>query len=1858
MLREEDRAATVEEQGTLVRYVGWGGLPQAFDPSNKEWKKEYDELRSVLSGADYDAARRSTQDAHYTAKPVVEAIHSSLQRFGFTGGKLIEPSVGSGNFIGLMPADVRGRSKVTGIELDPTTAAIAKHLYPSATIINKGYQDVSIPQDYFDAAIGNPPFGNQKLYDREHKELGEFSIHNYFIAKTLDKVRPGGVVAVVVSNFFLDANVSTAREHIAKSANLVGAIRLPNTAFKKNALTEVTTDIVFLQKRTPDQAPDLSWVNVGTVADPDSREPITLNEYFIRRPEMMLGTMALQGTMYAGNTAALIAPAGQDLAAELGRAIALLPAGIYQSRRSTTVDLPPTETPGAQVEVPEHTKVGAYFVTPTGTIARRLPDLLADRRYELIETKNERAGQRIKGMVEIRLALRSLMEAERTDADDAQLQALRRDLNRAYDRFVKQHGHISSLVNKQAMGDDPEYPLLHALERDYDKGISKETARKHGVEPREASAVKAAIFTKRVMAPTREITTVESAKDALVVSMNERGRVDLDLMTRLTGKEQDALVTELRGLIFRNPKGGHWETADQYLTGNVKAKLQQARDAATVDGSSEGNVEALTAVQPKDIEAVDIAIQLGSTWVPEQYVSDFITHVLGGVSRQVSYQESIGKWLVKISPADRTTNHVQWGTAEVGANSLIERVLEGRPIEVKEQVGRDERGPIYRTNAEKTAAANQKADELRQAFLDWVWTDKDRRDALARLYNDRFNTDVEPRYNGSHLSLPGASVDITLRPHQKDAIWRGVQDGTALFDHVVGAGKTMVCIGVAMESRRMGLARKPMINVPNHLTLQWKDAFYQLYPNANVLVAEKSDFKKENREKLFARIATGDWDAVIVGHSSFKKIGMPEETLSEILSEQIDDLTGAIEEIKRKNGDRMTIKQMEKAKERMTAKMERMADRGSKDKAVTFDDLGVDLLITDEFDLYKNLFINTTMQNVSGLGNLEGSDMAFDLFVKTRYLQQRYDGRGVFGATGTPISNSIAEMYTLQRYMQYDEMKARGIVHFDAWASTFGQVVAGWELDATGVNYKLNSRFSKFQNVPELVGMYRSFADVILREDLEEQARAVGKRFPVPRIAGGKPKNIVVERSPLQAEYMGIQERKYDENGQMLLRGDGTPVTAWNEGSIIHRMENMPKDPRKDNPLKVTNDARKAGLDFRLINPAAPDFEGSKVNAAVDEMMRIYEKWNSRKGTQLVFCDLSTPKGASNRPGVEVSTERGDDDAEELESAEAISMDDLLASGSAFSVYDDIRNKLIARGVPASEVRYVHDAKTDLQKAKLFDLVNRGDVRFLLGSTAKMGAGTNVQKKLVAEHNLDAPWRPRDLEQREGRIIRQGNEFYSEDPDGFEVEVLRYATKQTYDSRMWQTIEYKAAGIEQFRKGGGSQRVIEDIASEAANAAEMKAAATGNPLIFMQVQLSADLRKLEAVYSNYKRNLHSMESRLQWLDRAEGRAAEKVANLEAEIAVRDANSTEEMAFISGGRTFTKDTKDALLTHIGVAMETAIKGGKTFAFDKEAPIRVGRYRGFDVDVVAQRGAVQFILRGPAYERRPVNLAYDKNDKFSVDGFIRRLDNVLEQFEGSIADAKDDLEREQAERDKARAEVGRPFAEEWKLHALRKDVADVMVELKKMQADQEYVSSWKPASAGGPEIQPQQEQVNTEIPNDIQGTVSRVDETVRRFLRGAANPNAANEIFDRAFDALVEMGDGREVHGLLLDRIKEDRALAEAVASYPGKRYASQEMLSAAEMVTQYENKAQAHGRQLGYEVLKPNRDEGQYVGRIVSETARHFIQDIGHQRATIHAKDDFMSKTVSVGDSVRVTYRFGAAMTSTRDRPQDGLGVQH
>jgi N12 class adenine-specific DNA methylase/antirestriction protein ArdC/phage/plasmid primase-like uncharacterized protein len=1658
-LQDEARPATTEEQATLVRYVGWGGIPQAFDMRNTDWEKEFKELAGLLPQDEYEAARRSTQDAHYTSETIIKGIYQGVERLGFAHGRILEPASGIGHFIGLQPEPIRANSSVTAIELDPTTAAIAKALYPKSTVINRGFQEVAVPSNMFDLAIGNPPFGNQKLYDPRHKDLSDFTIHNYFIAKSLDAVRPGGVVAVVVSNFFMDAGVSPAREHIAERANLVGAIRLPNNAFKQNAMTEVTTDIVFLQKLHEGQTPDRSWVNVGTVGDAATGNDIPLNQYYIDHPEMMLGRMALEGSMYAGGTPALVAEPGADLATELQRAIASLPQNIYSAAvPEVTQTAKPEDT--EVFDVPRDVKIGAFFVSPRGRIAVREDDLLDEPQYRWAELKNDRVADRIKGLIEIRTSLRSLMAAERSEShSDAEIEERRATLNRVYDQFVNQHGFISSQTNKQAFVEDPEYALLHSLERDYDRGISKEVARKNNVEPREPSAKKAEIFSQRVMTPHREITRVETAKDALVVSMNETGKVDMELMVRLSEKSEEDLVRELGGLIYLTPQG-KWETADRYLSGNVKQKLAEAVTAQEADSRFTANVEALQRVQPADIEPVDISVQLGSTWVPEAVVSDFVTHLLGDVRRSVSYAPSLGKWVASISPSsDRTTMRATWGTEDIPANELLSSILAGKPIQVKEVVGRLENGqPEYRVNEERTAAANQKADEIRQAFGDWIWEDKTRRETLARIYNDRFNTNVPPRYDGSHLVLPGSSKAITLRPHQKDAIWRGIQDGTALFDHVVGAGKTMVVIGTMMESRRMGLIKKPMIVVPNHLLLQWKDAFFELYPGANVLIAEKHEFKKENREKLFAKIATGNWDAVVVAHSSFKKIGMPEEMLNEILNEQIDDLTDSILKVKQDRGDRLTIKEMEKARDRMKSKLEKQSETGTKDRAVNFADLGVDALAIDEMHEFKNLFINTSMNRVSGLGNLAGSDKAFDMFVKVRYVQKMNEGRGVFGATGTPISNTIAELYTVQRYMHYDEMKARGIVHFDAWASTFGQVVTGWELDATGVNYRLNSRFAKFQNVPELTNLYRTFGDTITQTDLQAQAAAQGQRFPVPMVKGGKPQNIIMDRTDVQANYMGIQTPVLDGFGQPAMRADGLPITQWNEGSIIHRMENLPDDPRIDNPLKITNDARKAGLDFRLIDPNAPDFENTKVNEAVNRVFAKWEEWDDRGGTQLVFCDLSTPKAKRGAVDAPVQTDENDDGPEAPDEEQVISMDELLAGSGKFSVYDDMRAKLIARGIPEDQIAFIHDYNTDARKQKLFAEMNAGTKRILFGSTAKMGAGTNVQRRLVALHHLDAPWRPSDLEQREGRILRQGNMFYQADPEGFEVEVCRYSTKQTYDARMWQTIQGKAEGIEQFRRGDTLQRVIEDVASEAANAAEMKAAATGNPLIFQQVQLASDLKKMEAVYSSFKRSRHATETRVDWLSRADERADSLIDRARMEIALRDRNTKDDFEFHSNGAVFHKDDQSETLGVVMDAMKSALTDAKEGV---KRSTQVGVYRGFKINVEATARSLQFTLHG-SEKHVPLSLIYRDSDEFKLSGFFTRIDNYLARLDDRIPDAEADRAEQHTEYGRAKLELEKPFAQMAKLEMLGKDMGDVMTELKKAQADPSYQSTWEPLS----------------------------------------------------------------------------------------------------------------------------------------------------------------------------------------------------
>lgn len=1075
---------------------------------------------------------------------------------------------------------------------------------------------------------------------------------------------------------------------------------------------------------------------------------------------------------------------------------------------------------------------------------------------------------------------------------------------------------------------------------------------------------------------------------------------------------------------------------------------------------------------PPDIEAVDIGIKFGSAWVPAQVISDFVEHLHGGKGTQtISYLPTLGRWEASVGIWDASLATGVWGIPEYPADKIIEALLTNKSIKVQKPSGqKDERGnDIMAIDQELTAAAMQKADEIKQAFLDWVWVDDERRDMLTKLYNERFNTNVPPAYDGSHLELVGASEAVKLRPHQKNAVWRAIQEGTCLFDHVVGAGKTLACVATVMESKRMGFLSKPMIVVPNHLLYQWKDEFYKLYPDANILVADKNDFTKQNRERLFGRIATGDWDAVIVAHSSFKKIDMPRDMQREILEAHIDAVINAIEESKKDKSNRATVKQLEKQREKMEERYKALlAMTGEKDRAVDFADLGVDALFVDESHEFKNLAFQTAM-NVSGLGNITGSAKALDLFIKCRYLQLKNNGRGVYFMTGTPISNTIAEVYTLQRYMQYDELKDKGIEHFDAWASTFGQVTSGWELDATGVNYKLKSRFAKFQNVPELLSMYRTFADVVTKADLDAQAKQAGERPLTPPIEGGKPYNDVVERSPAQAAYMD---------------------------KIIQRMENLPRDPRIDNPLKVTNDARKAGLDFRLIEPTADDFEGSKLNAAVERIHEIWRETSADKGTQLVFCDLSTPRGGkapastqSERQDLESGTlidvdgtlvrdpseqENVPEDDEDDALAGVINMDEVIAMSSGkFSVYDDMKQKLMAKGIPADEIAFIHDANTDIRKAKLFSDMNAGRVRVLLGSTAKMGAGMNVQKRLVAAHHLDAPWRPSDLEQRNGRIIRQGNMFYERNPDTFTVKIFNYATKQTYDARMWQTIEYKSAAIEQFRKGDLIQRVIDDVASEAANAAEMKAAASGNPLILMQVQLAADLRKLEALYSQHQRGQHRMRDRLKWLGSTDSRLAREETLYAENIRRRDSNTrtvTEKgkekilVELRADGKTFTAKDSDKIKGRL-------LDGVKEVTRDSSAKVLFGSYRGFEVYIeraatrMSGKDGFQLALLGAEKRTfRPGNLFYDFKKEFNLAGLFQRMDNFLATGLGEAVEAqRENARQEKAELETVKSALGQEFPQQEELALARENHNSVIRELQRMQADANYVSTWTPKTS---------------------------------------------------------------------------------------------------------------------------------------------------------------------------------------------------
>ncbi|WP_262525588.1 PLxRFG domain-containing protein [Agrobacterium tumefaciens] len=1574
-LDEEKRPATRDEQAVLAKWVGWGGLRSAFPREDgsvaKGWEREAAQLKGLLTKEEFSAAESSTRNAHFTSPEIVDAAWSIVQRLGFKGGQVLEPSVGAGNFLGLMPGDLRGPSNVTGVELDRITGSIAKHLYPNANIqAPVGFEKLTVPDSYFDLAIGNPPFGSEKLYDKERTHLNKLSIHNFFFAKAIETLRPGGVLAMVVTNRFLDGQSASARNMIHAKADFIGAIRLPNDAFLKNAGTEVTTDIVILQRRENGAAPKSSdWLEVVDYRGKDGNS-VPLNKYFANNPEMMVGDFGAYGTMYGPDEPALIARGGQDTPAELAKAVEKLPRDIMAepgaARVTETVTVPETVT---------DVQVGTMFAAPDGTIHLRTPDHIGNATSQAVTFSNDTAKERVSGMIRVRDAFAKLRRAQISEtATEQQIENLRKRLNSLYDGFVKSNGPVNSDANKRLFRDDPTWPQISALEQNFDKGLSAGMAKKTGEKARPATADKAAIFSRRTQQPYRRPTSASSAKDALATVLNDYGRIDLEAMSRLYGKPVDAIVDELGPLVFRTPTGAY-ETSDQYLSGNVKQKLAEAERAAEQDPEFRRNVNALRDVIPADIEAIDIDVKPGAPWLPASHVQDFISHIgQGSIRPKVFYSAANAKWDIEV-PQVTPAAQVQWGTDRAPVGTVLSAVLNGQTITINDRTT-DGKSVV---NQAATDAANEKVERVKAEWRKWLWQDDTRRDDLARLYNDTFNTDVIQQFDGSHLTLPGKVGDdiIELRPSQKNFIWRTLQSGTALADHTVGAGKTFAAIASVMEKRRTGQARKPMLVVPNHLVGQWAADFVRLYPGAKVLAATKQDFEKDRRKRLFARIATGDWDAVIVAHSSFGRIGIDPNYEAQFIQQQMDDLEASLAEVRRATGAKSrNVAQLTKWRDNLKAKMERLLDSGRKDDGLTFDELGVDALYVDEAHEFKNLAYSTSMQRVAGLGNMAGSAKAADLYMKSRFVLERTGGNNVVFLTGTPLSNTMAEMFTVQRYLDEKALRAMGVSHFDAWARVFGEVVTDWELSPSG-QYRLNSRFAKFVNVPELMQRYRSFADVITNDDIKAQLAAQGKKFPLPKVKGGKPTNVVVERSSDQAAFIG--EGKSDDAGNLV----------FPRGSLVWRAENLPKkaEKGKDNMLKVMSDARKAALDMRLIDPNYPDHKKSKVHRAANEMKRIYDATKEQRGTQLVFIDLSTPKKAQAAEAARLrdlmeKADNGDEAA--IEALDKVSPDELLALESTFSVYDDLKQKLIDRGIPEAEIAFIHDANTETQKEELFGKVRSGRVRFLFGSTAKMGAGTNVQNRLVALHHLDAPWRPSDLEQRDGRGIRQGNELYAADPEGFEIEILRYATKNTLDARQWQTIEAKARFIQQMRKGDMKAREIEDIAGEAANAAEMKAAASGNPLILEEMDTRRKLRQLEGQSVEHDREQHRIKGKIRSLEEEAGKLRSGMAAVQADAELAS-NAPAEFAGTINGEAFDKRKE------FGAAIVSAMRKE---LIDKEGVREIGEYAGFKIGIepMGYGRAFNVTINGGKEYHVPVDDASDVD----AAGLATRIANTVKRI----------------------------------------------------------------------------------------------------------------------------------------------------------------------------------------------------------------------------------------------------------------------
>ena len=1534
-LEEEHRGATAEEQQVLSQYVGWGGLADAFDPGKDSWAKEYAELKGLLSEDEYAAARSSTLNAHYTSPTVIRGIYDAVERMGFRSGNILEPSMGVGNFFGMLP-DSMANSRLYGVELDSITGRIAQKLYPQADITVAGFETTD-RRDFYDLAVGNVPFGNYKVNDKAYNKLG-FSIHNYFFVKAIDQIRPGGIVAFVTSRYTMDSKDSTARKQMAERADLLGAIRLPNNAFRANAGTDVVSDIIFLQKRDRPIDHEPEWVQLGK-----TENGFAINQYFVDHPEMILGELTTESTQY-GREELTVAPIeGAVLADQLAEAVQHIE-GQYVEVEVETPDVADAEVERKTLPADPDVKNFSYAVVD-GEVYYRENSIMTQ--VEL----SDNAKARVTGMVELRQIVNQLIQEQLDDYPDEDIKATQAKLNTAYDAFTAKYGLLNDRKNGRLFEDDSSYYLLCSLENlDENKQLKS----------------KADMFTKRTIRPEHTVTSVDTPSEALAVSIGEHGRVDLPYMAELLGSPGDyeRITTELQGVIFKDPSAdadepeAGWQTADEYLSGNVRNKLRMAQLAAESHPEFKINVEALTKAQPKDLEASEIDIRLGATWLNPAIVQQFMMETFQPPYRirynnliQVRYSPFTSEWRIGNKSAAGMYDIMStetYGTHRANAYKILEDTLNLRDCRIYDTVEED--GKERRVlNQKETMLAQQKQQAIKDTFAGWVWQDPQRRNLLVKQYNELFNSTRPREYDGSHIHFVGMNPEINLREHQRNAVAHVLYGGNTLLAHEVGAGKSFEMAASAMESKRLGLCQKSLFVVPNHLTEQWASEFLRLYPNAKLLVTSKKDFEPANRKRFCARIATGDYDAVIIGHSQFEKIPLSAERQARIIEDQIEEIENAIAEAKEQSGEHFTVKQMEKTRKTLEVKLKKLQSTDRKDDVVTFEQLGVDRLFVDESQNYKNLYLYTKMRNVAGLSTSEAQKSS-DMFGKCRYLDEVTGGRGVIFATGTPISNSMTEMYTLMRYLQYSTLQQKQLTHFDAWASTFGETTTAIELAPEGTGYRARTRFAKFFNLPELMNMFKEAADIKTSDQLH---------LPVPE---AKFETVVVKPSEIQQDMVkSLSER----------------AAEVHSGAV---------DPSVDNMLKITSDGRKIGLDQRLMNPLTPDDPDSKLNACVDNVLRIWNETKEDNLTQLIFCDMSTPKG-----------------------------------DGSFNVYDDIRTKLLAAGVPESEVEFIHNADTEGKKADLFSKVRSGKVRVLLGSTAKMGAGTNVQTLLVAVHHLDVGWRPSDMTQRNGRIIRQGNK-------NKQVYVYNYVTEGTFDAYLWQTLENKQKFISQIMTSKSPMRSCDDVDEQALSYAEVKALCAGDPRIREKMDLDVQVAKLKVLRSDYQNQKYRLEDKLlKHYPEEIQKAKNRIAALKNDAQIADAHPQDKENFCG-------------MTIKGMVFdEKKAAGERLMLACKEMPnadmMLLGTYRGFELNIRFDsfKNEHQIVLRGEL--SYPVPLGDDPR------GNIVRLDNAIGNFADRIADADAALDSLEQQKQAAEVEIAKPFAQEEELQTKSARLAEL-------------------------------------------------------------------------------------------------------------------------------------------------------------------------------------------------------------------------